>query len=262
MRKQSCFIVILTALAVLKPGISDAVPFPLTQFKSANYLISASGFNFLRYDAFQPNLQGFHWQIERVRINVIQNITLQVATLPNFVPQPPFGLPSPLPYSIGYRVEQEFSPLSSLYPAGFSTIFAPNRIGAGLASGAGGITNVLVPFNYELVFDNNTDLIGGLETASSGLFGALREDFLPTPFSDDIYTIMNLETTQLYGQPSPVVSYAGSGSFLIQYDGTLFLENGEEPPAFLFAVPVALPLPILAIGFAAVCLIGRRRYGA
>lgn len=257
--RRSTWMFAVIAVAVLLPiRDSNGTTFPLTRFESANYSVHGSGHTFFSYDAFQPNLQGFHWEIERVVIYVTQTITLQVNTPPNFQPRPPFGFPGPTPYNFAFRVEQEFDPLGSIYPAGFRTLTPVTSTVYGLASGAGGVASATTSFNYTLVFDEGSDLAGGLEVASSALFQAEREDFLPTSFSDDIYAFSRLSATRLYGLSASVLTYSGFTNMLIQYDGNLFLEEGQEPPAFLFQVPTALPLPMLLAGFSAIFLIRRR----
>ena len=95
--------------------------------------------------------------------------------------------------------------------------------------------------------------------AGNGIFQAMREDFLATQFSDNVFEIMDLDAVKLYGLNAAAASFSGSGNLYIRYDGTLFLEEGETAPAFLLSVPAVLPVPMLALGFAAIFLFGWRR---
>ena len=256
MRYYFYFSVLVSFLIFHAPGKSEATSFPITTFESASFSFGASGFGSFNFDAFEPNFQGFTWQIESAKISVTQNITLLVNTPPNFIFIPG---PVPIPYSFRYRVSQDFFSTGSIFPDGFSTVVPRAKFFSGVASGSGGVTSLTKSFNYSFTFDSDSDLIGGLEFSGNGLFEAMREDFLPTQFSDKIFGSTDLDAAKIFGLNSSLLAFSGAGSLLIRYDGTLLLEEGQTPPEFLFSVPAVLPLPVLATGFAAICLIGWRR---
>jgi len=257
MRCISYFAAFMSFFALYAPGKSQAITIPFSTYQNASYAITAGGFGSFSYDAFDPNLQGFNWQIVSARIAVTQNVTIHVNTPPNFIFIP---FPLPVAYSFRYRISQDFFSTGGIFPEGFTSLSPRFKDFSGTASGAGGVTNVTKSFNYSFLFDSNSDLINGIEASGNGLFQALREDFLKTQFSDTIFGSMDLDAAKIFGLSSSVFAISGSGNLNIRYDGELLLEDGETPPAFLTAsVPAVLPVPALATGFAAICLFGWRR---
>ena len=254
MRYISYFAAFMSLLILYTPGKSQATSFPFTTYETASFSIAPGGNGSFNFDAFEPNLGSFTWQIVSARISVTQNITLLVNTPPNFF----FGAPSP--YSFRYRISQDFFSVGGFFPDGFTTLTPRSKDFTGTASGAGGITSLTKSFNYSFLFDSNSDLSGGFEFSGNGIFEAFREDFLSTG-SDLILGSMDLDATKIFGLSSSFFSFAGSGNLRIRYDGELQLEDGETPPAFLTATPVpaVLPAPLLAAGFASICLFGWRR---
>lgn len=261
-------------------GAAQAASVDVTRFESLKFDVSSTGLNVIGYDTFQPQLDGFDWSIKKVTVNVYQSVGLKVKTSENLIPVATPGgvVPIAIPYSFTYLISQNFAalPSGSAFPDGFETVASPIAFTSGVANGFGAVSyTAQTAFNYSFAFDGKTDLSGLAASGSGGVFSGTLSEFVETAFADTIGSIVRFSAQQIAGiRPTVPLGFYGKTAIIIQYDGVVDLEDGQEftgiqieqapdiPDVTVSTVPIPAALPLLAAALAGFGLMARRGKGA
>jgi hypothetical protein len=196
-------------------------------------------------NSFDPNLG----TLNRVELSLSGQIVVTVETPPNLSPM---GVP--LPYQFQVRLEQSLQGQGD-FDVGFlldALYFEPPQV----ATGAGGVVQIVQPFLFQVVFDATTDLPGISHPSFTGpdvvppVFGR-REDF--------VSAIPGISTPLLaLHELNPVLVFSTGPSLT-----PLILPNGTLNAALLydFTPVVRAPEPgtLLLLGLALVLVARRKR---
>lgn len=253
LRRAYLFAIALAATLIgpaVAPAATISIGAPVTRFTAASYAFDSGGRATFSYDAFASVLGGFNWRIERAVVTVTQSLFVNLLTSPNLAPVGSFQS-APQAYGFTLAVSQSLTPAGLFAPPGFESATPRQAFLNGVATGAGGVATVSLFESFSLRFDATSDLIGGLDFAGDGQFQAMRRDFLATFFADRITSTIQTTARQLAGvRPVTPIGFAGGGSVIVQYDGTL-----------VGAVPTPGSLPLLATGLLALIALRRLRPG-
>jgi len=259
-----------------EPGAAQAASLDVTRFETLKYDVSATGLNLIGYDTFQPQLDGFDWSIKKVTVSVYQSVGLRVKTSENLIPlvTPGGVIPVAIPYTFTYLISQSFDalPSGSAFPDGFETLSSPLAVTSGFANGLGSVSyTAQTAFNYSFAFDAQSDKIGFATSSNGGVFSGTLSEFIATEFADTIGSIARFTVQQVAGaKPTVPLGFYGKTAVIIQYDGVVDLEDGEEftsvqfeqapdiPDVTVSTVPIPAALPLLATALAGLGFLARR----